>query len=283
MKSFCKIITIFASVILIAAFSFGVFADIDGMDEDIVGVLDSQLTEQELSVLTDESNYYYSLSGASFDGAPMLRVYNSVFWEYSHKPLDELLAEAERVESARDYSFYAVFDGDPIKICVSKKDDGTVMIYKAAVLTDDIATFFTDIADLSGVTELGGVSCTMQNIYCFDSTHSYLGATVYLKTDKGVFVKYYDDERSQGVLFTESEFRKYAEEYHAYLISYEHNYDEDGNPLVGNPSFCEFLESRAGAQTPKTGSGSLFIFAALMICAAALVFFPGVYRIIRRS
>ena len=128
-----------------------------------------------------------------------------------------------------------------------------------------------------------GESCKIENIYCFDSTTSIFGASVYIKTDKGVFVKYYEYAHSQGVVFTETEFRKAAAEYYAFISSYENNYDENGEGLGGTITFAEFLNSGAHGQTPETGSGLAPVYIVLIICAAALALLPAVFKTIRRS
>ena len=268
-------------ILIVAAFSFGAFAETIsiGMDEDIIGIISSQLTEQELSILTDESNYHPSFAGASLNGIPILRVHNYLYWEYSDKPLDELLAEAKRYEDSIRKYFYVVFDEEPYEVYVQNKD-GAISIWKAALWPDNVRTFFTDIADLSSETVIDGKSCKILNIYCFDSTNSMGGATVYLRTDKGVFVKYYEDERSEGVLFTEAEFRKAAAEYYAYITSYEYNYDENGEGRSGTKiSLIEFINSNSLGQT----QGLAPVFIVLIVCAAALALFPAVFKIIRRA
>lgn len=284
MKKFFRIATVIVTVFIAAAFSFGVFAEtsLNGMDEDIISIINSQLTEQELSVLTDESNYDPSFAGASLNGVPILRVHNSIYWKYSDKPLDELIAEAERYEDSISKYFYIVFDEEPYEIYVQNKD-GAISIWKAALWPDDVRTFFTDIADLSGETVIDGKSCKIENIYCFDSTNSMGGATVYLRTDKGVFVKYYEDGRSEGVIFTEAEFRNAAADYYDYITSYEYNYNESGEGLSGTISLIEFLNSNSHGQAPETGSSLTPVYIVLIICAAALALFPAVFKMIRRA
>ena len=278
------VLLLITAVFIIATIPLAVFADDTrhDMDEEIADIIDSRLTEAERVLLSDGSKYSDSLKDVTLDGLPILKVYQ-LHWEYSDKPLDELVAAVDKSDGKLKASFYVVFDEDPYKICVLKKDDGSVLIGKTGALSDTTPTFFTDIKNLSGEMVFEGESCKIENIYCFDSTTSFFGASVYIKTDKGVFVKYYEYEQSQGVVFTETEFRKAAAEYSAFISSYEYNYDENGEGLNGTLSFAEFLNSGVHGQKPETGSSLTPVYIVLIVCAAALALFYAVFKIINRS
>ena len=62
-----------------------------------------------------------------------------------------------------------------------------------------------------------GNECEILQIVTFDGYTSHQGTLTYVETDKGMFVKYYPDQVSEGSWFTEEDFRKYAKAYYEYI------------------------------------------------------------------
>ncbi len=69
--------------------------------------------------------------------------------------------------------------------------------------------YVKDLMGFSDSVKINDVSCKLQNIYLFDASMSQMGIALYVVTDKGVFVKLYDDFASEGKWYSEEYFKKY--------------------------------------------------------------------------
>lgn len=118
----------------------------------------------------------------------------------------------------------------------------------------------------------------VNNIFCFDSLNSHTGAAVYLITDNGVFVKYYEQSTSEAVCYSEEDFRLFMSEYYHFLTSCEHNYNENGEPLGGEtPSLTAYLREHPVPNDVQNDKTVLFVWLGIglsvltAVSAAALI------------
>ncbi|MBR5767091.1 MAG: hypothetical protein IKX86_00245 [Clostridia bacterium] len=240
------------------------------MDGKIIDVIKSQLSPEEYSELMATENYNNSLESDALKDYPILRVYNSVYWEYASNPFNEFMSKVLSSDSKKQHHLrYVVFGREVFSVVMLKWEDGSVTIGKARDYDDSVPSMISDIINLQETIEVDGERYTIKNIYCFDETSSFKGAVLYLITDSGIFVKYYENESAEGMLFTEDDFRIKASEYHRYITSYEHNYNEKGEALGGrNVSFAEYLDlAPTFLRNPGTSPWKII----LATCAAAAV------------
>ncbi|MBQ7603880.1 MAG: hypothetical protein IJU75_02895 [Clostridia bacterium] len=251
----------------------------EGMDDKIVEIINSQLSQEEYSVLMNVENYKNSLNHDSLQGSPILREYLTVFWEYADATFNEFMSRVMASDSKNQHHFsYVVFGSEVFSVAVLKWEDGSVTIGKARDYDDSIPSIISDIINLQETIEVGGERYTIKNIYCFDGTSSYEGAVLYLVTDSGIFVKYYENENAEGMLFAEDDFRTKAFEYNRYITSYEHNYNEKGEALSGFVSFAEYLDHAPTLRNHSADPWKIIIAscAAAVVIAASFVIVRGV-------
>ncbi len=212
------------------------------MDADVVLLINNQLSEEEISIFKNSDNPNIEFDELS--NYPILNVFNSPFY-YSQigETLDILLSSVKEDSKKLHNSTYIALDDTPCLLKTFTKDNKTTVSVIESYQSSEIPNYILDIMALTK--ELTVVNkCNLQGVYCFDGSSSHQGCAVYLRTDKGVYVKYYESSASKAILFSENEFRAYASEYYEYLISYDNNYDEDGEPIVGGTkSFLSFVES----------------------------------------
>ena len=103
--------------------------------------------------------------------------------------------------------------------------------------------YIKDIQNLKSTETIDEQTHEIKGIYCFDGSSSYMGTLIYLQTNKGTYVKYYEYPDSEPLLFPENKFIEYGTAYYQYLISYENNYNEFGESLFGGAlTFASFID-----------------------------------------
>ncbi len=203
------------------------------MDSAIAQILDSQLSNDEKETLKNSEKLNLS-------DEPILQVYSELYWCLADKPLQEIITKAEADCETYGYRQYYVFSDTPYRIAVLKG--------KAGKIEDSIQTpqYVKDISALSKQVTIGADQLDVKGIYCFDGHTSQDGIIVYILTNAGTFIKYYEHLDSEALVFSESEFQAYASDYNAYITSYEYNYNENGEPLGGAVlPFKAFIDNRA--------------------------------------
>ena len=201
------------------------------IDQDIAQIIHSQLSE-------DDQNILKNSGGFEVPNAPILKIYDEIFWALAGESLETILTKAEADCQAKTWREYYVFSDEPYLIRTFQNQ-----IWKPD--NEKVPQYVKDIYGLSKYITVNGKESELKGIYCFDILSSYLGAAVYLQTDTGVLVKYYETSRSEAQVFFEDEFQAYGTEYFEYITSYELNHDENGSPLGGvHVPLAEYLNGR---------------------------------------
>lgn len=205
------------------------------------------LSDAELSVLLNTSYYHTDMEGITVAGKPIIKVYNYAYWELSNTSFENIIFQADQSERMD----YVILGNEPIRISkVLWQDEILIYRYPKSISNFIVENIFSNV-------ELFGKQCTVSEIYIFDETHSHAGAFVYLITDQGNFVKYYETALSSAVVFTEEMFLDYAASYYQYVSSYEYNYDENGAPKGGGTvSFLSYIEHNASNNTENPNSNA---------------------------
>ena len=209
---------------------------------EITQVMDSLLSDEEKAL-------FENCEDIDLFDMPIVRVYYHLFWEWADRPTAEHLALADEYETSRGALEYYVLSAVPYKI--------RVLPDKMAQINTSYSTpqYLKDICALSGQVMVDEKPSDVTGIYCFDCGSSYFGCVVYIETENGTLVKYYEDRSSEAMLFSESDFRKHAGDYYAYITSYEYNYNEKGEPLGGqSTTFKECLENPPAKNTSDNGA-----------------------------
>lgn len=242
-------ITILISLIMIIVLCSNTYADTETkgkefiMDTNIISIINSQLTDTEISELKDSGIPELAADEQFRSETPVLKIYNELFTSKVGEPLELRLAEAEAINSKASYTNYVILNAMPYMICRMNNDTNQNVFIDKECYASSIPTYISDIMALSK-NFFVEKDCVLEGIYCFDADTSYQGIAVYLKTDQGVYVRYYENSTSEAILFTEDEFRFRAGAYYNYLTSYENNYNEKGEALGdGSMSFLSFIQN----------------------------------------
>ena len=219
-------------------------------DQKLVDTLIQTFDKSELDILNDEKLHNKDLPDINFSEKPIIKIYCEVYWYLAHLPLDNILSDMPE----RNDIDYVVFDDNPIrvrKVLFYGKEIPEILISAEPA---DI-NFINDIQKMSSKMLILGNECEILQIVTFDGYTSHQGTLTYVDTDKGMFVKYYPDQLSEGSWFTEEDFRKYAKPYYEYISAYENNYDENGQGLNGiHISLLEYIDTKYGKVVPSVNT-----------------------------
>ncbi len=243
-----KTIKLFLTTILVTLiFLCTATADADtlsvGMDADMINVLNGQMSADDLDVLQNIQDNVPRAKDSISAGCPVVEVYSEVIWPYSAKNVDSIVEEVKQKASYAKAREFIVFDEEPYRIGWAFERDGRAAFgyAVAANYSEHISRYVSDLASMKEREVLDGVECRIEGVWCFDAETSHFGTAVYLRTDKGVFVRYYSDSYSEASVYSEADFMKYGSEYYEYITSYDYNYDENGNGKGGGETFDSFV------------------------------------------
>ena len=190
------------------------------VNQSISNIFLNQLSSDDLTDLKNSNLYESGGVSISIDNEPIMKIYNEIYWECSDTNLNELLFVAEQ---SNVFDYVALNENVRLRKIISKERISIGISSEKSSLN-----YINDIKEMSSNLEIFGRKCKILNIYCFDGFTSYHGASIYFVTDQGTYIKYYESKHSKGIWFEEEQYKKYANEYHNYLISPEYNYNENG-------------------------------------------------------
>jgi len=235
----------------------------------------TQVSAEERAILYDTSLYDEDLTellaslGTSLQGKPIVKIYTDLpdYYQLARYPIQNLLPMAEHLSSyypstaltneQTSSEYYSLnelmekhpnteqkrirypeylIDGIRMQIRVDPTKDYTPTVRHAFERDYPPASaFITDMQNLSAVTTLKGVECTVLDVYCFEDTQISPNTYAYLITDQGVFVKCYSRSAAEPLVFTEAEFSAYALSYYYHCGSTEND-----------PSFADYVQNIYG-------------------------------------
>ena len=263
------------TLIILLALLFSLNIPINAEESKTSCIKDTQLREkltnsiskEELDILGNK-DIWFDLDNLDEDiditNKPILKVFKENIWWVAHLPLDEITnIFSEKAKTQMKTVDYVVFDEKPMRFSVGdniKTDDTDDYVVTPSYELPG-APFISDVMNLSCTTEILNISCEIENLIVFDSFSSHLGAMLYASTNKGIFVKYYADQASEGAWFAEEDFQKYAKAYYEYTTSYEYNYNEKGEPLaIGSTSLLDFIETKYEGENIVSNDGKNFSY-----------------------
>ena len=277
---FRQLTMILISIVLVALLCVNAFAENEiqdkkwNMDTRVVSLINGQLSNAELSVLKASGIPELVADGQFRSEYPVLKIYHELFTPKVGEPLETRLVEAEASYTQVNYTEYVQLNTKPYRIRVMNQNSNPSVFIDRECYSSTIPTYIADMMELSE-TFITEDTCVLEGIYCFDAENSHQGIAVYLKTDKGVYVRYYENSLSEAILFTEADFRTWAGAYYQYLISDENNYNENGEAVGGgNMSFLSFMQNEAGIENdrveddpvnPETRKNIYYIIGAIAI------------------
>ena len=230
MTARCKKIVLLAiSVLLLFSLVTPVFAATQNtgtedvtMNKTVASIIKNQLTDEEWSDLRNTRKYDDSMKGKRISDQVVLRTYLLLPWNNADKSLPEIISLEEeyfnQYASAHFPLRYLVLDKTPY---IAKVTRGDKNISVSDDFSSAVPSYVKDILMLQDHFQIDGENCTLRGIYCFDDSTSHVSreTLVYLDTDKGVFVRYYPDVSSEGVLYSDEEFAQNAVRYYEYRTS----------------------------------------------------------------
>ncbi len=208
-------------------------------NESLKDSLLQNLTTKDKEILFNSKDLDSSVAKVDLSDKPIVKCYTEHLWGEFENGLQSAVSHGE---NAVMEPYYIVFDTQTYKIG-RWTDNG---VERAVVLDTytELPRYLKDIQLLDSEIKTDSSKHTIENIVCFDMSHSFFGIVVYLVTDGGNIVKYYEDETSEAMVFSEEEFKLRAKKYYDFLISPENNYDENGNFVGGNSvTFAGYVQN----------------------------------------
>ncbi len=204
-----------------------------------LSVIPQQLSQEERAVLLNQENHTATMQGIDLEKAVIWRTYNVSYWQYAHLPLDDLLTKVKSLPK-RAQTNYWILAESPVAVCTFQKDGTTTV---NVMKTDDgIPQYVTDILNMKETEVFQGKVCHITGIYCFDNSASQGGTIVYIATDNGTYVKYYEWATSDAMLLSEGDFQTLGKAYYKQSTSHGNNFSLSGAPLNGTTTFSDFVE-----------------------------------------
>ena len=131
--------------------------------------------------------------------------------------------------------------------------------------------------------EICGVECTVQRIVCTDGTFHHEGSAIFLDTDKGTFVKYYDHYFAEAMDLSLEDFKQHALSYRQYIDSLVDE-DSEYRYLFGGNSFTEFVKGNHTINDGKTNANShWYAWIVIPILTIVLVAIPFGVKVKKRK
>lgn len=279
-----KIVLLAISVLLLFSLVTPVFAATQNtgtedvtMNKTVASIIKNQLTDEEWSDLRNTRKYDKSMRGKRISDQVVLKVYPPC-WDEIGKSLPEIIAAEEKnLQNYHSYSaIYVVFDKNTYFVKVGYEDKKVKMVYNESSVPNCVK----DILILQDHFRIAGEECTLKGVYCFNmevSDDGFFGVLVYLDTDKGVFVRYYETPSSEGVLYSNEDFTPKALAYFDSIIYHE----GDELKLGQTDRFGEYLrkneielkqlalEQDEPAPAPKTNWVVPAVAGAVIVCGTA--------------
>lgn len=189
------------------------------IDFELGEILVNAFDPEERKMIQNKDIYYWNAMDLEISDQPIVKVYcSSVFREWGDRPFTELISEAEKL--LKDGTIigcdYIIFNQKPIIIhygYMGGQDYGRYVIDIPNILpTDTTLMIQKTIQSLSATTEILGQNCKINNIiaFCGDVMSEQF---LYVDTDNGVFVKYFDYNNQGGVWYEEDDIREMIRSY----------------------------------------------------------------------
>ncbi len=258
--------------------------DADEINENIyLSALDSCMTESERAdilqgtrnVISDElymetaGHLFAKIEGIDkwsdidFESLNIIPAYFNEGWNVSENSL-ESIKEYAKSSDALALNGYLLFNDDYAFIV--NYDFGNFQITYPSV----VPGFINDILTNKPIDHPDAQDATVLEMYACSSFHIKREVILYLVTDKGTFVKYYEDEDSEAVTFTKADFEEYGGAYWDSVYKPTRVEDIRGD---GSISFASYIASGAIDELKQNKMiGNIITYTLLSFVAAAICF-----------
>ena len=186
------------------------------------------VSEEEREILYNANNYNSEMNTINFADEPVIKTKLDYWWLYGS--MEECL-EAQRG------AFRYMFMGDEAYE-VLIETDGMVSLVDEYALSDP---FIKDLQSSGSNAMVSDKLCYVYEVICINGCADpiYLeGIINWFVTDQGVYVKYYEDAKAEGVVFEVEEFERYRKAYYAFRR------DPAVSEKMGVEPFTEILNSK---------------------------------------
>ncbi len=205
------------------------------------------------AVLKNSAKYDASLQDCDFSSSKFIPIYSGIFWNLFGQgiPVQQIVQKINSGECDSFVYYVTLYKDDLLPIKIQDKDGQQIIVnITKPYAEDNQLSWLRDLLSSDNILQINGEKAFIQDVYCFDDHTSFAGIVVYLLTDKGTYISYYDMPKSEPVLMSEAEFTPCAKRYYDKMI--ESAYDENGDPTGGNLSFLDFIGD-AEIQNPIQG------------------------------
>lgn len=234
------VLTLIVICTLVSIIPINASADDKDMLTDVLKTVNQGVIGQRV----DESIFDDSMENLELDKYPLLMIYPATLGSYGETDFSTVVNKAQ---AKKTIEFLAI------------KDEPYVMTtyyygekFGVREQYDIAPKYIQDILDGESKQVFCGEEANISNVTGYIRRRVRDEMAMVYETDKGVFVRYYEDEKASAVEFRWDEYIRESIEYYEYSTSYENNYAPDGQPLYG--AGISFLEWRENPPQDKGGS-----------------------------
>lgn len=280
-----KFIFVWVATLLLLSMPLSLAAEAtsDRFVDDPIGLL----SREEYEILMNRECYNYTMENVDLSDAKFIRLYrDSPLRHYDEcNTFEDVLSTAEAFDQERQFFSYFVYDNDDKYMVYRNTRENAGpngLIFKHAIPQNEgepcPPTYVVDIENLGKNIEICGVDCTVQRIVCTDGSSYTDGSAIFLDTDKGTFVKYYDHYLAESMDLSFEDFKQYVLSYREYIDSL---LDENSGYqyVFGGNSFTEFVKGNHTISGGRARGGSdWYTWATMPILIILLMVIPVIVK-----
>ena len=225
--------------------------------------------QEEIDPMLDEERFDGTMEDISLDGDAFLLSYMTCLGAWGETDWNTVLTKAKNEE----HKYLIVLREDAFMLRAYANESK----FGAGNVFEKNPTYVQDILEGESQQEFLGQTARIVNVIGFNYRRMDDEVTLGYDTDKGLFVRYYENNNAEAVEFTWEDYIQKAVAYWEYATSYENNYTPDGQPLSGiKISFLEFCKDPS-LYTPKKQNQTVVIVVVLGVIVMATAVGVGIY------
>ena len=194
----------------------------------------SEISSSELELLYKTELYDENMAQTTLADKALFKTYRGIWW--GNADLENQLAYNEaHSKNGTSMIRYMAIGNEIFDIAISAEN-----VISIDERYDELAPFLKDFQTIDTDVDILDQLCHVNEVICFNENYME-GILNYIVTDKGTYIKYYENARAEAMVFEESDFIIKASAYHAYRWDPETSHDKEGNDLFGFTTFKSFL------------------------------------------
>lgn len=223
-------------VLLVSLLASTVSLKVNAEEPEMLTDVLKNTNQEEINPMLDEERFDRTMEDISLDGDAFLLSYMTCLGAWGETDWNTVLTKAKNEE----HKYLIVLREQTFKLRAYANESK----FGVGRMFEKTPTYVQDILNGECQQAFLGQNVQITNVICFNFRREDDELTIVYETDKGVFVRYYENNWAEAVEFTWEDYIQKAMAYWEYISSYEYNYSPEGDPLAGaNVSFLEWHQN----------------------------------------